>query len=248
MGIEEEESPLTEAEIRDVVCAYRSLNPVDAEIKQEVLDDAGIPNSLVGGSLPFGGMGFAPLKIMVPRVLVENARLIMAKAEEDAKREGVEIAFTEEALQEFMDNPDPEPELAEIFEMRARHPGPRDEELAVYVATWLVVPLQVYELAQRLALAGLNLEDAKSIVKWVADERADLIETARRDLYEKSLNKAADAAPEALLNPIGWPALKKVAAGLDQAYQASGSGPVLKRLLPEDDAKPDDANASDSTP
>ncbi|MCW8131333.1 MAG: DUF2007 domain-containing protein [Planctomycetota bacterium] len=236
---DEEEHALTEAEMRDVVCAYKTPNPAEAGMLQEVLEEAGIPNSLVGDTLPFGGMGFAPLKIMVPRALLADARQIMAQAEKDAKRHGVELAFTEEALQDFLDNPEPEPELTEMFEMRAREPGPRDEELAVYVAAWLVVPLEPHEIAQRLALAGLDLEAARSIVAWVADERGDLIENARKDLYAKGMSQAADAAPGAMFSPPGTSVFDRLVKGLDLAYRAAGDGPALTRLLPEEEASGD---------
>jgi len=97
MADESEFPELTEQELRDVVCVRKPANPFESELFQDILEEHGIPCAAVGEALPFGAMGFAALRLMVPRVLAQEAEAVLKKAELEARREGVRQALAGDA-------------------------------------------------------------------------------------------------------------------------------------------------------
>jgi hypothetical protein len=163
--------------------------PPQASALEDALDEAGIPTlvlqpndqmiGLVSGSATPAYMNE---QVTVPESRVRDALQVVQRVEAQAVERGMKDAFDPVSIDERLHDPKGDQLLKRTAATATLPPEERHEVLAGLVADMLAFEVGDIRMAQCLAAAGLNEDEATRLVAEVVRERADLFEKSRRRL------------------------------------------------------------------
>jgi hypothetical protein len=201
----EESDELTREELQDLVIVERVQSVPEAGFLVALLEDEGIPAIIHGASL--SGMTlaefFAP-EVRVPRALLEQAKEVIAADRAKARERGVEDAFTEQKIQEELSDKREDTDMAEMNRLNTESAVPRNEQLAAFIAKWLVEGTNPVRMCQYLAVAGLSREEAEALIRNVKEKRQDLMDQAFNNQVMAGLGLALVGGALIFIGPFGY--------------------------------------------
>ena len=169
---------LTPMELRDLALAAEA-SPAEGLYLSEELEEAGIP--VVEQEQPPMPMGFAPVRLCVPRKLLAEAQRVIAAAREKARAEGITQAFEPDSICEA--TYDKDPVMLEMFSLREAEPDKRESILKQKIADWVVEGTSEIQIAQYLAAAGLTETEAREFAAAATKEKENEIQSRRSECW-----------------------------------------------------------------
>lgn len=143
--------------------------PTEAEAMflHTVLEDADIPSAVTGGNYgaPFGSVPSLNVSVLVPRDLLGRARALITETKLEIERKGVDQAFEERDGGAQGPQPSDDPEIEACRALAALEPQQRDAKLRRRLEEWSAAGEAPYQIAPRLAAAGLTHEQADRLIE-----------------------------------------------------------------------------------
>jgi hypothetical protein len=164
---------VTDAELHDVVAATSAGSELEAIALIEMLEDAGIPAMKHGGLIHLGGFGTS--EIMVPRKLLDAAKIEIEKFRGESSERGVEEAFKSENIADAKSDRRRTHDMGNMAKMANMPAAERDNALTEFIAHASADGMVEPELARHLAAAGLNRAESDALIAKVRTQHSHLI-------------------------------------------------------------------------
>jgi hypothetical protein len=168
-----EQPALSEHELHDVVVVTVAANELESIALINALEDEGIPAMKRGGIVHLGSA--QPVDVLVPRLLLEQARSSVEKFREASSERGVQEAYKPENIEEQWNDPKQSKQMQLMTKLAVADKETRERELFDFVATALADKMPSTAMAQCLAVAGLNKDEADALVAHVQQNRLSLV-------------------------------------------------------------------------
>lgn len=163
---------LTDTELHDVAVVASTANELETIALIDMLEETGIPAFKRGGIIHLGSVG--PSEIVAPRKLLDLARAAIQEFRNTANERGIENAFSPDSVEEQQNDPRSN-DMALMGRIAYATPEEREEILSKFIAQAVIDATPAPELAQHLAAAGLNRDEADALIEKVKTRQMDSI-------------------------------------------------------------------------
>lgn len=178
-----EQPQLSEEELHDVVVVSVAANELEAIAMINSLEDDGIPAMKRGGIVHLGSA--QQVDVLVPRVLLDQARCGVEKFRAAASERGVEEAYKPENIEEQWNDSKQTKQMELMTKLGTTEVPDRERVLFDFISSAIADNMPATEMARCLAVAGLSQPEAEALVAHVKSERQELV---REKLESRSTN------------------------------------------------------------
>lgn len=161
---------LSDAQLHDLRRVAMPTTQAEAAYLVDLLEEAGIPAVIQGERLTGLVGGFPTTDIRVPNALREKALAVIEQARNAMHDRGVDAAFVRENIQDAEEDERADPMIFEMQNLSVLEPGERESRLEKFILDWSVDGTSSVQMAQYLAVAGLDRERAETLVNKVQAE------------------------------------------------------------------------------
>jgi hypothetical protein len=167
-------------DLQDLAIVAVATSLPEAMFLTGILEDAGIPAATRSDSVWGLAGGPGDVRVVVPRKMLERARLEIEQARSQAEQRRVEDAFSAQTVADRTYEATKDPLLEKMFLIRdSADEAERNLKLEPYAAKWLTDGTRPVDIAKYLGAAGLSIQEAESFLEAMKAKYAGEIDADR---------------------------------------------------------------------